>query len=487
MEKIREQIKTYKWVLIVGVIVALLMAILAANMHVISFISYRMQGDTKDIIRLLNRDIKNKSRQDDWYFTQGTQYLLEEASSDGLAFLEENFDKFNVERQYHILEGYNNKKLLFVNHNSVIKLLMQHLDHLALQNYVKRLDSEVLDEELFYYFGDNPDVTNDFVSTLYKILAAYPNQLPLNQFKFNLYTLLTMDGEEIDVKRNLIFSKLHSQAAKELLFKELKTKPIKIEALNEWIELLSKNKVVNSDDYAAFTAIYSELQLIRSRHKSLGEREVDFLNKKQTIEMKIGDSLKLLETNLTNINGVKYEVASLEKELNELTDYAYMALYIDKAYGGGDYEASVPRKSLFGSYKPSSQKYIIKLNTTDFYKEGVYYVDVYLKGTKINDRGDEYPYYIEVSKENLERIDTLGRSRKLQLEELEKLTKETAVLQQQVDYTKQEMGYDQNEAELKNIASERQGLLKKMESKIIEIKNLFGIGNIDTNAFNDLY
>jgi len=478
MQKILEQLKAYKWILISGVIVALMTGILAANFHVISFISYRMKGDTNSIIKLLNRDIKNESRQDDWYFTQGTKYLLEEASKDSLNFLEENLDKFTLERQYDIIEGYNSKKLLFVNHKNFTELLMQHLDVETLQKYVKRMDAKVLDGELFYYFGDNPEVTIDFVNTLYKLLTVYPNQLPLEQFKFNLYTLLTMDGEEIEVKRNQIFNKLNSETAKSLLFKELKTKPIKLQVLNEWIELFYKNKIVSPSEYTTYTNMYGELQLLRSRHKNLDEKEVDFLNKKQTIELKISDNQKLLETNNTKVSGLKYEVATLEKELEKLTDYAYMALYIDKAYGGGDYEASVPRKSLFGNYKSSSQKYIIKLNTTQFYKEGVYYVDVYLDGTKTNIKGDEYPYYIEVPEGSLERIDLLIRDRKLQSEALQKLTNETTTLQQQVDVIKQEMGYKQNEAELKDIGIERQELLKKLETTLVEIKNLFGIGNL---------
>ena len=478
MEKIGEQLKRYRWLLISGIIVAILMGTLMANIHVVKFISFRMKGDTKSIISLLNKDIHNKARQDDWYFVQGIDYLIKDATQDSLNFLEENLQSFALQTQYDIIQGYNIKGLLFLKQTSVIQLIMQHLDHKVLQDYLKRIDAKTLDEELFRYFGNEPEMNADFVNVLSKILTVYPNQLPLEQFKFNVYTLLAMDGSELETKKDQIFSKLNPERTKNILFKALKTKPIEVNVLSEWIEFLDKYKILTPEEYSSFSRIYSEIQVVQSRRKNLDEKEVDFLNKKQEIELEIGDSLKLLEIKLTQINTLKYEITSLEKELEQLTDYAYMTFYIDKDYGDSEYEASVPRKSIFGNYKASSQKYIIKLSTTTFYKEGVYYVDVYLNGTKMNSKGEEYPYYIEVPKENLERIEMLKRSRNLKLQEVGELDKETANMKAQVDVIKNETGYNQNEIELNDIAIEREDLIKKIESKIVEIKNLFGIGNV---------
>ncbi len=478
MEKIKEELRRYKWLWIIGVVVALSMGVLAANMHTLQFMNYHIKGDTSNIIRVLSKDIKNEARQDSWYFKKGIDYLLKEASEEGMSFLEEHLAKLNIERQYDIIKAYNNKKAFFQDHKIFIQILMQDLKNTVLQDYLRRMDASTLDQELFYYFGDKPAITNDFIDKLYHILTIYPKSLPLDQFQFNLYSILMMDGEDADIKRNQIFSKLESEPAKLILFKELKTKPIDLDVLNTWVEFLNKNKILAGEEYANFTNTYTQIQLMRSQYKRLDEKEVDLMNKKQMIEVEIGDKLKLIETNKVGMNGLKYEISNLEQELEKLTDYAHMALYIDKSYGNGEYEASVPRKNLFGNYKSSSQKYILKLSTTEFYQEGVYYIDVYLNGTKTNHKGNEYPYYIEVPKGNLERINTLSRTRQLQIEELKQMTNQTDELEKQVEVVKQETGYEQNEQELQDLYNERVSLNKKLNEKIIQVKNLFEIGNL---------
>ncbi|WP_069999699.1 hypothetical protein [Cellulosilyticum sp. I15G10I2] len=478
MEKIKEELKRYKWLWIFGVVVALSMGVLAANMHVITFMHAYIKEDTANVIRLISKDIKNEARQDSWYFKKGIDYLLEDASEESLDFLEESLEELNADRQYDVIKAYNSKKILFKDHKVVIQILMQDLGNSIAQDYLKRVDVSKLDQELFYYFGDKPAITNEFIDTLYQILTVYPKQLPLDQFQFDLYNILTLEGEEGETKKSQIFSKLEPEAAKLLLFKELKTKPVDLDVLNTWVEFLNKSKVLTGEEYAGFTNHYAQIQLMRSQYKRLSEQEVDLKNKKEMIEVEIGDKLKLLESNQKAINALKYEVSDLEQELEKLTDYAHMAFYIDKAYGNGEYEASVPRKNLFGNYKSSSQKYILKLSTTEFYQEGVYYVDVYLNGTKVNPKGNEYPHYIEVPKGNLERISTLSRSRGLKVDELESLTNETAKLQTQVESVKKETGYEENELALENLHKEREGLTKKIGSKIVEIKNMLGIGNV---------
>ena len=478
MKKIQELLKRYKWTLIAGIIVAVIMGILTANIHIISFVNYRMKGNTLGIIALMSKDIKNPGRQDDWYFKEGIQYLAKEGTKESLSFFEDNLEAFIPEVQYDIIKSYNNKRMFFVKNEYFMKMLMEHLDNQILIDYLKRMEPKVLDEELARYYGGEPEVNTELITTLHKILSVYPKQLPLKYFKFDLYALLAAEDGKMEEQKDQIFSKLAPEIAREMIFKELKTKPVELKMLSRWIEFLNKHQILEPKDYMTFSNLYSELQVTRTRIEALEEKAVDFSNKKQEIELKIGDDLKRLETNQTEINKLKYETASFEKELEQLTDYAYMALYIDKDYGNGEYEASVPRKNLFGNYKASSQKYVIKLNSTAFYKEGVYYVDVYLKGTKINNKGEEYPYYVEVSKAETERIDLLMRSREGLLKEQQQFTAELGRLQKEVDTIKQEMGYNENEAQLKEIALEKESLINKLESKLVEIKTLFGIGNI---------
>jgi hypothetical protein len=478
MEKIKEELKRYKWILIAGIITALLAGSIAANAHVMSFMNYQIKNDTKSIMNLITKDIKNIGRQDDWYFIKAIEYLIEENTEESLNYLEQHLAEFIPDRQYEIIQAYNNKKIVFKDHKTFMPILIERIENSIVLQYLKRMDQNVLDKELFYYFGEKPEVNETFINTMNQLLMAYPATLPLDQFQFSLYQLLTISDDAMEEKKNNIFSKLEPEAAKAYLFKELKTKPIELDLLNKWMEFLNQNKVITSNDYVAFTNIYGEIQLIRNSYKHLEEKQVDLVNAKQMIEVQIGEDLKTLDTNLGKINALKMQDAAGEMELERLTDYAHMALYIDKAYGNGEYEASIPRKNLFGNYKSSSHKYIIKLNTTDFYQEGVYYVDVYLNGTKVGNKGEEYPYYVEVSAQELERIELLNNERIGRTKELEVLTRSIAELQKTVEVIKKETGYDQKETDLQAVVVQQEELIERLDDKAVEIKNLLGIGNI---------
>lgn len=478
MEKIKEELKRYKWILVAGIITALLAGTIAANAHVMSFMNYQIKGDTKSIMNLITKDIKNAGRQDDWYFIKAIEYLIEENTEESLDYLEQHLAEFIPDRQYEIIQAYNNKKIVFKDHKTFMPILIEHIENSIVLQYLKRMDHNVLDKELFYYFGEKPEVNETFINTMNQLLMAYPATLPLDQFQFSLYQLLTISDDAMEEKKNNIFSKLEPEAAKAYLFKELKTKPIELDLLNKWMEFLNQNKVITSNDYVAFTNIYGEIQLIRNSYKHLEEKQVDLVNAKQMIEVQIGEDLETLDKNHQKMNALKVQGTAGEKELEKLTDYAHMALYIDKAYGNGEYEASIPRKNLFGNYKSSNHKYIIKLNTTDYYQEGVYYVDVYLNGTKVGSKGDEYPYYVEVSTQELERIELLNNERIASMKELEELTKNTADLQKNVEAIKKETGYDQTEADLQAVIVQKEELIKRLDDKTVEIKNLLSIGNV---------
>lgn len=478
MENLKEELKRYKWIMLAGVIVALVVGLITANIHVINFISYKMQGDTSSIITLLESDIQNVARQDDWYFVKGTEYLLENLEEESQSFFEQYFTTLIPERQKDVIEGYNKKNLLFANNNELIAMLIENIDKESFQGYLKRLDEAQLDAALAFYFGDKVEVNERLINILDQITKVYPKSLALDKFQFNLYELLVMTGDEIEVKKNQIFSKLNPERARKIIFEELKTKPVDGDTLKGWIEFLNKNKIIDTKEYTEFSSIYSEIYLIRKQYKELDAREVDLKNKKETIELQIGDKLIVLDEKNKTLVEQTSQITTIENELSTLTDYAYMALYIEKSYGNGEYEASIPRKNIFGNYKPSSQKYIIKLNNTEFYQEGVYYVDISLQGTKVNSKGEEYPYYVEVSKEQLARIESLQAQRQTKVEEAQKLREEIASLEAEISSIKAETGYNQNEQDLKDLLIERENLEKKIEEKAVQIKNLLGIGGV---------
>lgn len=78
MERIKEEFNRYKWVLLAGLIVAVLIGLITANLHVLQFMTYKMQGNTTGIISILEDSVKNSDAQADWYFSQGIEYLLKQ-------------------------------------------------------------------------------------------------------------------------------------------------------------------------------------------------------------------------------------------------------------------------------------------------------------------------------------------------------------------------------------------------------------------------
>ncbi len=482
MERIKEEFNRYKWVLLAGVIVAILIGLITANLHVLQFMTYKMQGNTKGIISILEDSVKNSNVQADWYFSQGIDYLLseKELSEESRQFFETYFEDFTVEKKLEVIEGYNKKKLLMPTTHILMQTIMENLDHSSIQGYIKRMSGSDLEQGLIIYYGNDVKVDTAFIESMYKLLSIYPNRLPFEKFKFDLYPILSLTGEENEIKKTAIFNKLEPELAKESIFKSLKNQSVEGEQLRKWVEFLNKTQILDNGVYTKFNSLYSEIYLIRSQYKQLDAQEIDLKNKKEAVEVQIGQSLKELESKKNELASLNNEISGIDSQLGELTDYAYMALYIEKSSGTGsnEYEASIPKKGIFGNYKPSSQKYIVKLSETSFLKEGVYYVDIYLKGTKTNNKGNEYPYYVEVSSNELNNIATLQGQRSQKVEERTAVQQGINQLENEVNSIKEEMGYDETQEALKNIAVERENFKKKLNEKIVEIKTLFGLGDL---------
>lgn len=478
MDKIKEELKKYKWVFVIGLVVAIIAGIAAANIKTISAVAYKFQGNTTSMIQLLKNDVASIDRQDKWYFKLGMNYLVEGMEEESKTFFEEHFPDFIPARQKEIIVAYNKKGELLGHNQLMIQLILENLQDNNYKSYLKRMEADDVDAGLAAYYGNDIVVNETLVNTLYELTSTYPKKLPYKAFQFNLYDLLVMEGENIQEKKTQIFSKLESVAAKEALFKELKTQEVDGDVLKGFMDFLSETQIIDTKEYNNFNNLYSEVYVIRKKHSTIDEREINLRNKKESIEIQIQTKLDSIEMKNKELATINQKVSSLESELGSLTDYALMALYIEKAYGNGEYEASIPKKGLWGNYKPSGQKFIVKLTNTEFYTEGVFYVDVYQKGTKVSPDNKEYPYYVEVSNDELTRIQSITNERASQLQVASKLNSEIAALQSEVDTIKKENGYDENEKALQALAVERESYTKSLEEISIQIKNLLGISKV---------
>ena len=184
----------------------------------------------------------------------------------------------------------------------------------------------------------------------------------------------------LEEKKNTIFKKLAPEKARKMIFDKLKTSPIQGETLKQLMDFLNRNNILDTKTYTSFSNLYSEVYLIRKQYGEIDGKEIDLKNKKSAIELQISEPQKNIESKQVELKNAQAAVSEVESKLEQLTGYAYMALYIEKAYGNGEYEASIPTTGLFGNFKPSSQKYIIKLTTSQFTTPGVYYVNISLQG-----------------------------------------------------------------------------------------------------------
>ncbi len=483
MKTIMEALKRYRWVLLAGIIVAVMIGMITANLNVLRFMAYRMQGNEQGVISILDSSVKSSEGQSEWYFEQGIDYLLssKKLSEESLAFFEENFERFEMATRLDILNGYNRNKLLLDHQLPVMETILTNLDHTYSQEYIKRMPKDQLEQGLAMYYGDNPKVNEAFIESMYKVLRIYPNEIAFDKFQFNLYPILALEGAENNQKKVAIFSKLRPDNAKESLFKALKQEKIEGEKLREWVELLNQTHILDHATYTKFNTIYSNIYLIRNQYKALDNKEIELKNKKEAVDVQIEQSIKDLQSKDAQLTILENEIKDIDSKLNAVTNYAYMALFIEKASATGtnEYEASIPRRGLFGDYKASDQKYIVKLSQTSFLTPGVYYVDIYLKGTKVSGNGNEYPYYVEVSNSDLSSINTLQQERTQKSEEKTLLEQEIAALATQIDKVKQEADYDKNDDELKNMVLEREALVQALNEKVVEIKLLFGLGQLN--------
>lgn len=481
MRTLKETFDHYKWVLLAGVIVAILIGLITANLHILQFMGYKMKNDTTGIISILETQAKNEERQGDWLFTQGIDYLIvQDVYTDEIKdFFEKNFSYFTLENQKQVIQGYNTKKLNLPMNEMLMEVLITHLKDETIKTYMKRLTPDELEQGLVGVYGANPKVDSYLVNSLYELLEVYPGELSFDKFQFNLYDLLTYSEENAETQKKAILTRIPSEIAKGEIFKELKMKSITEEQLCSWVEFFNDTNIISNSEYIAFKDAYGEICLIRNQYKSLDEQQIELQNKKDAVDVQISNSLKELEDKQSAISSKEKEISAVEKQIDELTNYTHMALYIEDAAGtgSGEYIASIPRNSLFG-FRPSNQKYIVKLQQSSLSNGGVQYLDLYYKGTKVSNSGEEYAYYVEVSSSELGSISALENERTTKLNELSNLKAEASSLENKISQIKQENNYDETQKALMNIATQREELSSKMSQKTIAIKELFELKDL---------
>lgn len=481
MIPIKETINQFKWVLLAGVIVAILIALITANFHVLQFMKYKMSNDTEGIIKTLESSVSSRS-QKEWYFKQGLAYLLEqdEYTDEMKQFFEAHFEGFSDENRKEIIKGYNAKALSLPMSEGFMDFLVSNRQEEDVKVYIKNMKPDELDTGLALAFGKKPEVDENFVNTLNDMLIIYPEKLPFDKFQFSLYQVLVLAGEKVNEKTMTIFNKIEPQSARNNLFGELKTKEISEKQLGSLVNLLKETGIITLSEIKDYEAFYSELCMARSKYQGMDEEIIALQNKKDSVEAQISESSDKLKIKRTEVSKMQSEVNEVEGKIDKLTTYTYLTLYVEGSSGTGsnEYIASPPRGGLFGVLRPSDQKYIVKLTDSSFTQPGVYNVNVYLQGSKSTSNGGQYPYYVELSSGDISQMESLAADRDNKVAALNKLKQEAEALEANIAAVKQQNNYDEIVEALNSVDSRRNEYVNKVNEKIAAIKELFGFSKL---------
>lgn len=483
MQKIKEIFLKYKWILLSGVVIGVIACLITANLQLINFMSCKIKGDEAGIIKLLSAGLTDTSKQDNWFYVSGIKFLTnkEHFNEESRTFFETNFESFILERQKEIVKGYNTNKALFGDSVPVVALAMDYLEEQDFGDYIKRVDAADIDAGLSEYYGKTVQANEALVNKLYDLTNIYLGELPFDKFQFSLYELMELqsDDEQLESKINTVCSRLNSEKARDTFFEEVKMQTVDGDDLYGWIEFLNRNQIIDNTEYMSFSTLYSGVHAVRNQYKQIESEEIDLNNKKEAVEVQIKDKEEELKTAQQSLADNEQSISSIDAELDQLTNYASTVIYVEKNLGDDEYQASPPKKSLFGNYKASSQKYIVKLNSTEVYNEGVYYVDLALSGTKLGADGKEYPYYVEISNDELNRIAILEDKRQSIESNSSELKSQISSLQLEIDNVKQSSGYEAIVNELSTVTARRDGLTKQLEEIAVKLQTMFSIKKVN--------
>ena len=483
MQTIKEMFNQYKWTLLAGMIVAALIAVITAHLHVLQFMNCKIHNDQEGMLTILQQQAKNVEVQDDWFFKQGMGYLLkqDEYSEEMTQFFEEQFEIFTPEWKKEIIKAYSRKRKNLVMSKEVMSVLIQYIQDEEIKSYISRLSLDDFEQGLTLMYGNNPEINDGLIDSLYEVLSVYPEKLKMTKFQFDLYSVLYYQGDHAEQKIKLLLSKIEPNVAKENLFKQLRNKELGEKELVKWIEFFNNTGVIAGNEYTSFKEIYGNICMVRKQYQELDAKEADLKAKKDEVEVMIGNKVKELEEKKGKVNGLQKEVDELQASLDRLTDGYYMSLYLERASGTGsnEYIASNPRTGFLGlGNRPSDLKYIVKLKSTSFVKEGVYNLNVYAKGTKSGSNGEEYSYYEEVSEDDLAQIDSIYSEKENKQSELDTIKQQVSQGESEINAIKEQYQYDENVKALQEITTLRGEYSNKVEEEVIKIRKLLGLNHI---------
>lgn len=485
MENLKKEFKQYfnqyKWVILAGVVLSISIMLITANLKFFTLLGYTMKGNTEGVLQITENHILQKQDQNQLTFKKGMHYLLKQEtySKEMQTFFEEYYNAFSPEWQKEIMVAYSKKRFILPMNRAVIDRILQSLDDNAIQNYIEQLSVEDLEHGLALVYGHNPEVTPEFVDTLYNLLQKYPNQLNFYKFQFNLYDVLQYDGENATNKIKLIISKIEPKVAQENLFKHLRKADLSVDTLNEWVEFFNTSGIISASDYMNFNQYYGNICLLRNQQKELDDEETELTEKITVIDNKISEQNKSIIAKEKEIEPIQQEMNLLEEKIDTLTNYSTLPLYIERASGTGsnEYIASVPRNGLFGK-RPTDIKYIVKLTETPFFVDGVYELNVYSEGTKPSIDGGECSYFIEVTREKLENIELKKAQRLTLMRQIEAIQAEIKAIEQEIETIKTQNQYQAIKEDIENMDKRREEYTQKIEEEVVQIRKLFGLSHV---------
>lgn len=471
----------YRWVILAGVLLSICIMLITANLKFFTLVGYTIKGNTEGVLSITENHMIQKQDQNQLTFKKGMHYLLnqEEYPKEVQTFFEDYYSAFSPEWQKEIMIAYSKKHLILPMNRAVIDTILQSLDVAAIKSYIEQLSVEDLEQGLSLVYGHTPSVTPEFVDTLYQLLQKYPNKFNFHKFQFNLYDILQYDGENAVDKIKLIISKIEPKVAQENLFKHLRKAELSVDTLNEWIEFFNTSGIISPSDYMNFNQLYGNICLMRNQQKELDEEEIELQEKIKVIDAKISDQNKSIVAKEEEMEPVQQELSRLEEQIDDLTNYSTLPLYIERASGTGsnEYIASVPRNGLFGK-RPTDIKYIVKLTQTSFFEDGVYELNVYSEGTKPSIDGVECSYFVEVPYEKLEEIELKKAQRLTQVRKMDAIKEEIKAKENEIEVIKEQNQYNEIKKDIENMDQRREEYTQKIEEEIMQIRKLFGLSRI---------
>lgn len=480
-EKYLEIFKKYKVYILTVAISSLVVIVLLLNISAIQVGYYRLTGDAKSLTNVLSHDMKREKNQNKAYFEWGIEYLLEDLTEENKNFLEANFSEFSSIIQQNIIIGYNKDNLFFSDPSGLITVAANGEGNDYINGYIKRMPIEQLEMALVNYSKPIKEFGINEVQAIYNVIGHHPEKLPLNKYKINIYQVLDLWSKEENKELvEKLLDHIDGKALRNELVKALKTEPVEIEKLNTWIQLLNKKEVFTTKEYANFTSIYNESLQLKEQLAQMKEKEVDVQNLIKATDVEIEKIAVHVNEKSDQVAKESEKIKLLQNDLSKVENYETLSFYILDYYGEGEYEAAVPKKSLFfDTYKPSNEKVVIKLNGTTIAEPGVISLKLYPKGTKQIEGGSKsVPYYEEISEEDRAKIKSIKDQMNEQQNTIKVIQGEIEKYQKEIETVKTNNQYNENVALLDEIKKGKESILIKIKEKQIQVQVLLGISNV---------